>query len=104
MRQPETDEEGYLVNLQDWTPQVAELLAEREGIELTPDHWEVIDALRTFYQTFEQAPSMRPLVKWVGQRLGEEKGRSIYLMRLFPPSPAKLGCKIAGLPRPHHCI
>ena len=104
MRQPETDEEGYLVNLQDWTPQVAELLAEQDGIELTPDHWEVIDVLRTFYQTFEQAPSMRPLVKWVGQRLGQEKGRSIYLMRLFPPSPAKLGCKIAGLPRPHHCI
>ena len=104
MRQPATDQEGYLVNLEDWTPEVAGLLAERESIELTPDHWELIEVMREFYQTFEQAPSMRPLVKWVGQRLGTEKGRSIYLMRLFPPSPAKLGCKIAGLPRPHHCI
>lgn len=104
MRQPATDEEGYLVSLEDWTPQVAELLAEQEGIELTPEHWELIETLRAFYQTFEQAPSMRPLVKWVSQRLGPEKGRSIYLMKLFPPSPAKLGCKIAGLPRPHHCI
>jgi tRNA 2-thiouridine synthesizing protein E len=47
---------------------------------------------------------MRPLVKYIGQRLGKEKGNSIYLLQLFPGSPAKLASKIAGLPRPENCL
>jgi tRNA 2-thiouridine synthesizing protein E len=98
------DPEGYLVVLDDWNPEVARCLAEEEGITLTEEHWEVIQVLRDFYQRFEQAPAMRPLVKAVGRALGEEKGRSIHLMRLFPGSPAKLAARIAGLPKPTHCL
>ncbi|AXY41535.1 TusE/DsrC/DsvC family sulfur relay protein [Halomonas sp. JS92-SW72] len=98
------DPEGYLVNLNDWTPEVARSLAEEEGITLTDEHWEVVQVLRDFYQRFEQAPAMRPLVKAVARALGEEKGRSIHLMRLFPGSPAKLAARIAGLPKPTHCL
>ena len=36
--------------------------------------------------------------------LGKEKSRSIYLMQLFPPSPARVASKIAGLPRPENCL
>lgn len=99
-----TDKEGYLTALEDWNPDVAEQLAEQEGITLTPEHWQVIELLRAFYRQFELAPSMRPLVKYVGQKLGADKGRSIYLMKLFPPSPARVACKIAGLPRPNNCF
>lgn len=100
----ETDKEGYLTRLEDWSPEVAERLAQQEGITLTPEHWEVLEALRAFYREFELSPAMRPLVKWVGQTLGADKGRSIYLMQLFPPSPAKIANKIAGLPRPNNCL
>ena len=98
------DPEGYLVKLEEWSPAVAEALASEEGITLSEEHWEVIDVLRNFYRRYELAPAMRPLVKAVGLALGEEKGRSIHLMRLFPGSPAKLAARIAGLPKPTHCL
>ncbi len=98
------DKEGFLRNLQDWTPEVATALAAQEEIELTEEHWEVIRVLQAFYREFELSPAMRPLVKYVGLHLGAEKGRSIFLMKLFPPSPAKIGSKIAGLPKPTNCL
>ncbi|QKX18379.1 TusE/DsrC/DsvC family sulfur relay protein [Microbulbifer sp. YPW1] len=98
------DKEGFLRNLEDWSPEVARALAVQEGIELTDDHWDVIRILQQFYREFELSPAMRPLVKYVGQQLGPDKGRSIFLMQLFPPSPAKIGSKIAGLPKPTNCL
>lgn len=98
------DPEGYLVDLDDWSPAVAEALAAEEGRELTGEHWEVIEILRGFYQRYEMAPAMRPLVKAIGQQLGPDKGRSIHLMRLFPDSPAKVAARLAGLPKPTNCL
>lgn len=98
------DEEGYLLNLQDWTPELASQLAKDVDVELTDAHWEIIHLLRDFYNEFEVSPAMRPLVKAVSKKLGAEKGRSIYLMTLFPGSPPKLAAKIAGLPKPANCL
>ena len=98
------DEEGYLLNLDDWTPELANQLASELEIELTDAHWELIHLLRDFYQAFEVSPARRPLVKAVSKKLGAEKGRSIDLMSLFPGSPPKLAAKIAGLPKPANCI
>lgn len=100
----ETDKEGYLANLQDWTPTIAEEIAAQEGIELTEQHWEIIYSLRDFYKHYQISPAMRVLVKHVKQTLGDEKGNSIYLLKLFHNSPAKLASKIAGLPRPTNCL
>lgn len=98
------DKAGYLLDLADWNATVASELASREGLTLGPSHWAVIDILREFYETTGVSPAMRPLVKLVGERLGSEKGTSIYLLSLFPGSPAKLAAKIAGLPRPTNCL
>ena len=98
------DNEGYLRNLSDWNPSVAEHIAQQEGLTLSDAHWEIISLLRDFYQTFEMSPAMRPLVKAVTKELGPDKGKSIYLMSLFPGSPPKLAAKIAGLPKPTNCL
>lgn len=98
------DKEGYLKNLGDWDEAVAHALALHENIELTAAHWEIIQVLRDFHQRFEHSPPMRILVKSVKQALGEDKGNSIYLMQLFPDSPAKRAARIAGLPRPTNCL
>ena len=50
------------------------------------------------------SPAMRPLAKYIKLHLGAEKANSIYLMQLFPQSPAKYLAKIAGLPRPENCL
>lgn len=87
-----------------WTPAVARQIARSEGIELSAAHWEVLHLLRDYYQCFELSPAMRPLVKYCKIKLGADKGSSLYLLSLFPGSPAKLGSKIAGLPKPDNCL
>ena len=99
-----TDKDGYLKNLDDWSNDIAAIIARQENIELSDAHWEIIILLRQFYQDYELSPAMRALVKYVGKQLGKEKGNSIYLLTLFPPSPAKVASKIAGLPRPVNCL
>lgn len=98
------DKEGFLIHLSDWDHQVAELLAANEGIELDQRHWQLIHLIRQFYQQFELSPAMRPLVKYIALELGKDKGNSLYLLQLFPGSPAKLAAKIAGLPKPDNCL
>jgi len=98
------DPEGYLVNQSEWEESVAQLMAEEEGLTLTAEHWEVIEVVRAFYQRYEMAPPMRPLVKATKNALGEEKGRSIYLMQLSPGSAVKRIARLAGLPKPTNCL
>ena len=98
------DKEGFLQNLDDWDRDVAGQIAMSEGISLGPGHWEVLELLRGYYQRYEASPAMRAFVKYTAQELGPDKGRSIYLLALFPGSPAKIACKIAGLPKPDNCL
>lgn len=98
------DSEGYLLDLNDWSPSLASALASDEQLELRPEHWELIETVRRFYAEFDHSPAMRPLVKYIAIHLGKEKGRSIYLMQLFPGSPAKRLARIAGLPKPDNCL
>ncbi len=103
-RTVELDKDGYLKHLSDWSPEVACALAKSLTIELTDAHWEVIEALQGFYRTYQLAPSMRPFSKHLKATLGAEKSTSLYLMQLFPESPALVAAKIAGLPRPTNCF
>lgn len=100
----ETDRLGYLLDPADWSPEVARLMAEADGIELDDAHWEIIDFVRGYYQEFETEPPMRLLVKAIAKRLGPDKGNSRYLYRLFPEGPAKQVCRYAGLKKPVSCI
>lgn len=100
----ETDEEGYLQNLADWSEAVAHEIAKGESIELTDGHWEVINFLRDYYEEYGVAPAVRVLTKAIAKKLGDDKGNSHYLYQLFPYGPAKQACKIAGLPKPTGCI
>ncbi len=101
---PALDKDGYLRNLDDWNEEVAGALASAEALVLSQAHWEIIYVLRDFYHQHLLSPSMRPLVKLVARELGPDKGRSIYLLKLFPGNPALLASKIAGLPRPENCL
>ena len=100
----ETDEEGYLANLSDWSEDAAKALAESEGLEMGDDHWQIVNFLREYYTEYQIAPAVRVLTKAVGKKLGKEKGNSKYLYELFPYGPGKQACKIAGLPKPTGCV
>jgi tRNA 2-thiouridine synthesizing protein E len=98
------DRDGNLSDLQEWSEPVAELLAQAADITLTPAHWQIIHLARNFHQQRGLSPVMRILVKMVEREYGPCKGNSLYLLSLFPDSPAKLVARIAGLPRPVNCI
>jgi tRNA 2-thiouridine synthesizing protein E len=100
----ETDEEGYLVNLSDWSEDIATAIAKQENIDMSQNHWEVVNFLRDYYTEYQIAPAVRVLTKAIGKKLGPEKGSSQYLYELFPYGPAKQACKIAGLPKPTGCV
>ena len=103
-REIDTDSEGYLKDTTEWSETLAELIAEKEGITLATEHWEVVRFVREFYLEFNTSPAIRMLVKAMANKFGEEKGNSRYLYRLFPKGPAKQATKIAGLPKPVKCI
>ena len=103
-KQLEVDEEGYLANLNDWEKDVATVMAKEDGIDLSDDHWEIINFLREYYEEYQIAPAVRVLTKQIGKKLGKDKGNSKYLYELFPYGPAKQACKYAGLPKPTGCV
>ena len=100
----EVDEEGYLVDLSQWNEELAGEIAKAEKIDMTPNHWEVVNFLREYYNEYQIAPAVRVLTKAIGKKLGADKGNSQYLYELFPYGPAKQACKIAGLPKPTGCV
>jgi len=100
----EVDEEGYLMNRDDWTDNIASAIAVEEKLEMSDSHWEVVNFLREYYEEYQIAPAVRVLTKAIGKKLGKDKGNSKYLYELFPYGPAKQACKIAGLPKPTGCV
>jgi len=99
----EADGEGYITDVGLWSRELALLIAEAEEIDMSADHWEIVNFLRNYYEEYRIAPAIRVLVKVVKKTMGPEKGNSQYLYALFPYGPAKQACKIAGLPKPTGC-
>ena len=71
----ETDEEGYLADLSLWEKDLATAMAKEDDIDLTADHWDIINFLREYYEEYQIAPAVRVLTKAVGKNL--EKTRVI---------------------------
>lgn len=97
------DGDGHLADREQWSEQVAEAFAARDGITLGEEHWRVLRLLRSYYEEYEISPPMRALVKLLRAQ-GFEAVGSRELYRLFPEGPAKQACRYAGLPRPVSCI
>jgi tRNA 2-thiouridine synthesizing protein E len=100
----EVDDDGYLVDWQEWTEGVATQMAKDEGLDLSDEHWEIIKFLRDYFQKYQIAPMIKILTKEIGKTMGKEKGNTKYLYQLYPAGPAKQACKYAGLPKPTGCV
>lgn len=94
----ETDKNGYLVNIEDWSEDVARAMAEHEGVSLTDKHWDLINFLRDEYlNNGGNQPNTRNIVKAMSAKWNEKIGqKDVY--ELFPKDPSKQGGRIAGLP------
>lgn len=95
---------GNLMHLEDWNEAIAAFIAKKQGIALTPEHWEIIHYLRAFYFQYGISPMVRLLKKHLTEKFGAEKASEKYLYSLFPGGPSRQGSRIAGLPEPQGCI
>lgn len=100
----ETDAEGYLATLDDWSEDVARHLAEQDKLELTDAHWEILGVIRHHFQEYGTAPNLRALQKVLKEEKGAEKADKKYLFNLFPYGPAKQAARYAGMPKPTGCV
>lgn len=94
----EVDEEGFLLNPDQWTPEIAVELAHEAGIDpLTERHWEVLDFCRRDAAEKGTAPTVRRIGK-----VGGIPTKELYA--LFPGGPGILAARIAGLAKPKGCV
>ena len=93
----ETDGNGNLTDPAAWDEDVAKALAAEDGIELTQEHMDVINYLRTEYLENNEQPMERAINKGMSKIWGRKvSSKDLYV--LFPLAPSKQGNKIAGLP------
>ena len=96
----ETDSEGYLLGLADWSEAFARAQAQTEGLTLTAEHWQVIAFLREHFQQRGVQAQVRVMIKHFAPIWGPERGNNHHLHDLFPVGgPQKQGNRIAGLLR-----
>ncbi len=100
-----TDEEGFLLDLDDWDEQVLIALAKSEEISMTEEQQALVQSARDFFLEKQHTPSTRDLIKIVAEKTGvdrhsnrQEIDKQLY--RLFPHGPDKQLAKLAGLPKP----
>jgi tRNA 2-thiouridine synthesizing protein E len=97
---PRTDDEGYLIDPNDWNEAVAETLARKEGIALTDLHWQVLRFMRSYLDEHQLIPDARFVIWFLEKELGPGSDARQRLFELFPYGYVKQACKIAGMRRP----
>lgn len=94
----ETSDNGFLLNQDDWSEDLAQLMAEKENITLTDRHWDLVNYLREeYFDNSGNQPNTRNMVKAMSKAWGEKIDAKV-LYELFPNDPSKQGGRIAGLP------
>ena len=94
----EANDNGYLLDHNDWNEDVAKAIAAAEGVELSEKAWDLINYLRDEYiNNGGNQPNDRNIVKAMSDKWGESvQAKDLYT--LFPMQPSKQAAKIAGVP------
>ena len=91
------DGEGYLVNRDDWSEEVARELAVRDGMEVTDQIMEFLNEARRMFDENGVVPPIRKFSKAMNVSTKD-------LYDIFQKGPMKLICKWGGLPKPTGCV
>ncbi len=97
-REVHIDDEGFLTEFDEWDKDLAKALAANIGIdELTEEHWNVIEFLRSDHKTQGETATLRRV-----STVGGIPTKSLF--KLFPKKPARKMAYISGLQKPAGCI
>ncbi|MDH5231580.1 MAG: TusE/DsrC/DsvC family sulfur relay protein [Gammaproteobacteria bacterium] len=97
MSLPERDGDGYLTDMNVWTPEIGRAMAEADGIELDDTKWNHILKAREFFDENGTVPPIRKFAKFIGE---DQK----QLFTLWLTGPMKPITKYGGLPKPTGCV
>ena len=100
----ETDAEGYLAQLDHWPEDIARHPPQHDTLQLTEEHWKLLNWIRAYYLENGTAPNLRVMQKLLKDDLGQEWSDKKRLFDLFPYGPAKQGARYAGMPKPTGCV
>jgi tRNA 2-thiouridine synthesizing protein E len=91
------DDEGFLTEYDEWDRDLAKVLAANIGIDLTDEHWRVVEFLRQDYHDRGETATLRRV-----QVVGGVPVKTLFT--LFPKKPGKKMAYVAGLPKPRGCV
>ncbi len=93
----ELDNEGFLLNRGDWTPEIAVQIAAADSRELTEEIMTYIVSARKMFDDEGMVPPLRKFCK-------AQDVSKADLFTAFEAGPMKLICKWGGLPKPTGCV
>jgi len=91
------DNEGFLLDRDDWSEEIAVALASADGFEMTEELMGYIRAARAMYEEDGVVPPIRLFAK-------KQQVSTKDLYDVFKKGPMKLICKWGGLPKPTGCV
>ena len=94
---PARDGDGYLLDMSDWSEEVARAMAEADNYELNDQKWEMILKAREYYDEYQQVPPVRKFAKYIDM---DQKD----LFNVWMTGPMKPITKYGGLPKPTGCV
>lgn len=96
----ERDNEGFLLDPGDWSPELMYALAAEDSLELTEEHQEVVAFVRDYFEQRQVVPEARTVLKHMKTCFAEGRATRRYLYRLFPRGYGQQACKLAGMRKP----
>lgn len=94
---PPRDGDGYLVDRDSWTAEIARAMAAADGVALDDTKWAHILKARDYYEQFGVVPPIRKFAKFI-----EEDQKDLF--KLWNTGPMKPITKYGGLPKPTGCV
>ncbi len=94
---PPRDGDGYLLDMNQWTPEIGRAMAAADGVELDDRKWEQILKAREYYEEYGVVPPIRKFAKYIGENQKD-------MFKLWMTGPMKPITKYGGLPKPTGCV
>jgi tRNA 2-thiouridine synthesizing protein E len=93
----ERDGDGYLIDMNAWTPEIGRAMAEADGVELDESKWEQIFKAREYFEENSVVPPIRKFAKYIDMDQKE-------IFKMWMSGPMKPITKYGGLPKPTGCV
>jgi tRNA 2-thiouridine synthesizing protein E len=94
---PPRDGDGYLLDMNEWTPEIGKAMAEADGFEMNDERWEQLLKAREYFEEHATVPPIRKFAKYI------DVDKKI-LFKQWMTGPMKPISKYGGMPKPTGCV